>query len=155
MPLNTPACLKGNITETSAAASSSASASSSTEEASASSEPTPMEDIQVNTLPFDPLTLEPLFRVTGKRQGNHAYKSPELAGAVGAGIIDKYGWKVSLKQYNMEVLADLTGDTLTVGICLSPNTLYNRHRSALGVTSLRPSIAYWYVLFKKDIHSSS
>ena len=86
----------------------------------------------------------------------HEYeRSFEVAGAVGAGLIKKYGWKVSLKKYNMEVFADLTGDILVVGVCLSPMPLYIRyiydvgyqcirHRSKLGPTSLKPSIAYWY-----------
>jgi hypothetical protein len=33
--------------------------------------------------------IEPIFRVTGKRTGDQTYKSPEVAGCIGAGIIDK------------------------------------------------------------------
>jgi hypothetical protein len=40
-----------------------------------------------------------------------------------SGLIKKYGWKVNLKQFNMEVLADLTGDVLVVGICISPGNI--------------------------------
>jgi hypothetical protein len=28
-----------------------------------------------------------------------------MAGSVGAGVIEKYGWKVDLKNFNMEVYA--------------------------------------------------
>eukprot|EP01114_Cavostelium_apophysatum_P013096 TRINITY_DN3098_c0_g1_i1.p1 TRINITY_DN3098_c0_g1~~TRINITY_DN3098_c0_g1_i1.p1 ORF type:complete len:449 (-),score=60.47 TRINITY_DN3098_c0_g1_i1:28-1374(-) len=84
--------------------------------------------------------LEPVFRVTGRRTGYQTYKSPQMAGRIGAGIISRYGWKVDLKQYNMEVFADLCGDLIVMGINLSPAPLYTyRYHST---SSLPPSIAY-------------
>jgi hypothetical protein len=49
--------------------------------------------------------LRQFRRVTGKRIGHQSYKSRELAGRVGAGLIDKYQWKVDLKNFNLEARA--------------------------------------------------
>jgi hypothetical protein len=81
----------------------------------------------------------PVFRVTGKRIGNQKYKSPQIAGYVGAGLIARYGWKVDLRRYNMEILADLNGETLVLGISLSHQPSYHSSSPPL----LKPSIAYW------------
>lgn len=86
------------------------------------------------------LDIEPIFRVTGHRTGDQTYKSPQLAGCIGAGLIKRYGWKVDLKQYNMEVCADLNGDTLVLGIALSPLPLYQTRYQ--GHVSLKPCVAY-------------
>mmetsp|Transcript_21614 Transcript_21614/g.30217 ORF Transcript_21614/g.30217 Transcript_21614/m.30217 type:complete len:493 (+) Transcript_21614:64-1542(+) len=104
---------------------------------STSTFPTLAQQIALDPTPPSEIT----FRVTGKRTGDHKYKSPEVAGWVGAGLIKKYGWKVDLKKHDMEVLADLVGDNIVLGICLVPY-LFNRHRAHLGQTSLKPSIAY-------------
>lgn len=60
------------------------------------------------TVPTEPVEVK--FRVTGHRVGNQVFKSPEMAGSVGAGVIEKYGWKVDLKNFNMEVYAGTKND---------------------------------------------
>lgn len=84
----------------------------------------------------------PAFRVTAQRSGDHAYQSPDIAAALGTGLVCRFGWPVKLKGFNLEVMAHLQGDELTLGITLSPEGLYRRERVAWGRTALKGSIAY-------------
>jgi len=65
--------------------------------------------------------FSPRFRVTGRRTGHQHYRSPQIAGAIGAGLIDRYNWKVDLTRFDLEVLADLHQDHLLLGIALYPS----------------------------------
>ncbi|NOZ29643.1 MAG: methyltransferase domain-containing protein [Chloroflexi bacterium] len=84
----------------------------------------------------------PAFRVTAQRSGQHAYQSPDVAAALGTGLVRRFGWPVRLKDFDLEVMAYLQGDELTLGITLTPGGLYRRERVAWGRTALKGSIAY-------------
>lgn len=82
----------------------------------------------------------PLFRVTCDREGNHEFKSRHVAGAIGEGVVTRYKWEVSLKQFEMNIWEVLRANKLAIGITLTPEakTLHKRSRSIFGKTSLRP-----------------
>jgi 23S rRNA G2445 N2-methylase RlmL len=84
----------------------------------------------------------PRFRVTAKRGGRHAYRSQQVAGALGAGVQGRFGWPVDLTGYDLEILAHLTDDELVVGLNLTPDGLHRRHRVAHGRADLQPPLAY-------------
>ncbi len=85
---------------------------------------------------------DPSFRVTGQRSGQHAYNSPEIAGSAGAGVIERYGWRVDLEHYDYDVRIYVTDDYALVGLRLSPEALHKRGRVAHGVASLNPTVAH-------------
>lgn len=85
---------------------------------------------------------DPSFRITGQRSGQHAYNSPEIAAAAGAGVVQRYGWRVDLEHYDYDVRVYVTDDHALVGLRLSPEALHKRGRVAHGVASLNPTVAY-------------
>lgn len=85
----------------------------------------------------------PRFRVTAHRTGAQEYRSPEIAAAVGAGIVERYGWQVNLTDHDLEVVAYLSADRLVLGARLTRDgSLHRRNRVATGVTTLKASVAY-------------
>lgn len=85
---------------------------------------------------------DPSFRVTGQRSGQHAYTSPEIAAAAGAGVVQRYGWRVDLEHYDYDVRIYVTDDHALVGLRLSPEALHKRGRVAHGIASLNPTVAH-------------
>ncbi len=87
----------------------------------------------------DPIT----FRVTCVRGGRkHVFSSNEAAGALGAGLVEKFGWKVKMKDSDLEVLLRISGDHMEVGVALNREAKFKRNITHFGPTSLRPTIAY-------------
>ena len=91
---------------------------------------------------FPAAPARPSFRVTARRAGQHMYRSPGVAAAIGDGVVQRFGWPVRLTEYDLEIVAHLTEDVLLLGLTLTPESLYRRHRAVLGRTALKPSIAY-------------
>ena len=85
---------------------------------------------------------DPSFRITDQRSGRHAYNSPQIAAAAGAGVAQRYGWRVDLENYDYDVRVYVTDDHALVGLRLSPEALHKRGRVAHGVASLNPTVAY-------------
>jgi 23S rRNA G2445 N2-methylase RlmL len=85
---------------------------------------------------------DPSFRVTAQRTGQHAYNSPQIAAAAGAGVVRRYGWRVDLEQYDYDVRVYVTDDCALVGLRLSREALHKRGRVAHGVASLNPTVAH-------------
>jgi tRNA (guanine6-N2)-methyltransferase len=84
----------------------------------------------------------PRFRVSAERAGAHEYRSPEVEAAAGAGIKARYGWPVSMKQHDLEVLVRLQGSHAEVSVRLSPESLGRRRRMSHGPASLNSTVAY-------------
>ncbi|CEG36576.1 thump domain-containing protein 3 isoform x1 [Plasmopara halstedii] len=93
------------------------------------------------------------FRGSCVRDGKHRYNSQEIAGEVGARVIEKFGWQVNLTEFDMEVVVIIFYKFMVAGIVLANsreiqfrNRMANETRSALAdtqyVSTLRPSTAY-------------
>jgi len=83
------------------------------------------------------------FRVTCTRTGRkHVFSSNDAAGALGAGLNEKFGWKVQMKDFDLEVLLRIHGDSTEVGVALNRESKFKRNITHFGPTSLRPTIAY-------------
>ncbi len=87
----------------------------------------------------------PSFRVTSKRSGSHEYTSPEIQDCAGAAIAERFGWKVDLTGFDIEVRADVRDDELLVGLRLSRDTLNRSTRVVHSPASLKPPVAYCMV----------
>ncbi|MGD8238721.1 MAG: THUMP domain-containing protein [Armatimonadota bacterium] len=85
---------------------------------------------------------DPSFRVTGHRAGTHEFNSMQIAAYAGAGVIDRYGWRVDLTGHDLEVRADVRQDTCLVGLRLSDESLSRRSRVEHGPASLKSTVAY-------------
>lgn len=63
--------------------------------------------------PLEPASHTPTevtFRVTCTRGGRkHCFTSMEAAARLGAGLIQRYGWKVQMKEADLEVLLAVSG----------------------------------------------
>ncbi len=85
---------------------------------------------------------EPSFRVTASRTGRHEFKSQEVSAAAGAGVVDRYGWKVDLTGHDLEVMVDVRDDRCVVGLRLSDETMSRRSRVEHTYASLKSTVAY-------------
>jgi hypothetical protein len=68
-------------------------------------------------------TIQPTdhqFRVTAERRGleHKGWKSPEAAGSIGSGVVEQFGWKVNLKNFNTEIFIEIDDTLVTIGIVL-------------------------------------
>lgn len=88
-----------------------------------------------------PLPSSPTFRVTAERLGTHEYRSQDVAGAAGAGIIAQTGWRVDLKGFDIEVRVDVREDRALVGVRLSEQALHKRSRLVHPRVTLNPTVA--------------
>lgn len=82
------------------------------------------------------------FRITAHRSGNHDYNSVEVAAAAGAGVVQSYGWDVDLEGYDYDIRLYVTGESVLVGLRLSPEALHQRTRVEHAAASLNPTVAH-------------
>jgi 23S rRNA G2445 N2-methylase RlmL len=66
------------------------------------------------------------FRVTCQRIGEHAFTSVQVQKHAGQAIVDKYGKKVSLKSFDVNVVCDVIGSRCYVGVQLTRESLHKR-----------------------------
>ena len=85
---------------------------------------------------------DPSFRVTTKRTGTHDFNSTQVAAFAGAGVIDRYGWRVDLTGHDLEVRVDIRQDTCLVGLRLSDETMSRRSRLEHAPASLKSTVAH-------------
>lgn len=85
---------------------------------------------------------DPSFRVTATRRGTHDFNSQEVSAAAGAGVVGRYGWRVDLTGYDLEVTVDVREGTCLVGLRLSPETMSRRSRVEHAHASLKSTVAY-------------
>ena len=82
------------------------------------------------------------FRVTAHREGEHAFSSDQLAGAVGAALQKRHATPVNLRHYDVDVRADLYGSRLVVGVQRTTKDLSKRIRRPAPLrTAVKASIA--------------
>lgn len=95
----------------------------------------------LDRLPNDD-NVKPSFRVSCNRTGKQKFTSPEACCLFGGLINDIFHWPVSLKNFDLEILVTIKEKSLGVSLCLSKESLYQRHIVNYGVTSLRGTIAF-------------
>ncbi|CAH1779600.1 unnamed protein product [Owenia fusiformis] len=85
----------------------------------------------------------PAFRATCYRTGsNHAFQSQQAAHHFGGILQDYFGWNVSMKQFDIEVVLNITGPKAYVTVGLTKQSRHKRHISHFGPTTLRPTICF-------------
>jgi len=84
----------------------------------------------------------PSFRITAHRTGTHDFNSMQVSAAAGAGVIDRYGWRVDLTGHDLELRVDVRQDTCLVGLRLSDETLSRRSRVEHAPASLKSTVAH-------------
>ncbi len=68
---------------------------------------------------FDVLGSAESFRVTCSRAGDHEFQSPDVERAVGAQIVERYGARVDLEQFSVQIKIDIVGDRAFAGYQLT------------------------------------
>ena len=82
------------------------------------------------------------FRVTSDCSGEHAFTRKEVQGAAGAVIQRRYGTRVALKGFDVNVRVDLYGCRLVAGVQRTHRSLGKRiKRAKILRTSIKPTIA--------------
>ncbi|XP_071961654.1 tRNA (guanine(6)-N(2))-methyltransferase THUMP3-like [Antedon mediterranea] len=85
----------------------------------------------------------PSFRVTCTRSGQrHKFGSPDGACHIGGKINDMYHWPVKMKNSDLDIMVDITDDSVIFGIALTRASLHRRNITHFGPTTLRPTVAY-------------
>lgn len=83
------------------------------------------------------------FRVTSTRVGSHEYTSIDIQKAAGQAIVDRYGKKVDLKGYEVEVIVDVIGHRCWVGVNMTRDSLHKRFERPFDhMAAIRPPLAY-------------
>ncbi|GLD92554.1 hypothetical protein PINS_up001113 [Pythium insidiosum] len=101
----------------------------------------------------DSVAAAPRFRGSCVRDGRHAFQSVDIAGEIGAVLIERFGWHVDLVHCDLEVVCLLFHRHMIAGIALSDptaglykNRIVNEPRAFLAdskyVSTLRPSTAF-------------
>jgi len=82
------------------------------------------------------------FRVTSAHEGEHPFTRVDLQRAAGAEIWRRYGTRVDLKEFDVEIRVDLYGRHLVIGIPRTRRSLGKRIDRARSLRSaLKPTIA--------------
>ncbi|KAM4652888.1 tRNA (guanine(6)-N(2))-methyltransferase THUMP3 [Discoglossus pictus] len=83
------------------------------------------------------------FRVTCSRAGdNHSFTSNDAARDFGGAVQDHFKWKADMKNFDVEVLLNISFNDLLVGIALTEESLHRRNITHFGPTTLRSTLAY-------------
>ncbi|CAI5448736.1 unnamed protein product [Caenorhabditis angaria] len=87
----------------------------------------------------------PSFRVTCKRAGDksaHQFSSMDAAWKFGGQINNVFGWRTSMKQFDIEIVMRIERDSILVMIALNNESLFKRNISAYGPTTMRATMCY-------------
>lgn len=96
------------------------------------------------------LKKENTFRITSERKGQHNFTSIDIQKVAGQAIVDKYGNKVKLKGFDVEIRVDVIDEKCLVGIALTSKALHRRgYRVFNHPAALNPVIAYGMVRLSK------
>eukprot|EP00794_Sanderia_malayensis_P020106 gene20106-22077_t len=82
------------------------------------------------------------FRVTCSRSGKHSFTSMEAAKYIGSGVKGHFSWNVSLEKFDVEILAFIDDDKVTIAMKLSDESKHNRNITCFGPTTLRATTAF-------------
>ena len=92
----------------------------------------------------DIIQKEPIakFRATCYRSGAncHPFGSQDVARSFGGAINDKFGWEVSMKDFDIEIVITIDVNQIYVGIGLTKVSLFKRNIEHFGPTTLRATI---------------
>jgi len=66
------------------------------------------------------------FRVTSQRIGEHSFTSVQVQKYAGQAIVEKYGKKVDLENFDVNIVCDIVGSKCYVGIQLTRKSLHKR-----------------------------
>lgn len=103
-----------------------------------------LDDVRgtIEGLAFDELSGAASFRVSSVCDGEEQLERIAVQGAAGAVLVRRYGTKVDLQRFAVQVRADLYGRHLVAGLQLTRDSLGNRvRRGRVLRSSLRPTIA--------------
>jgi len=82
------------------------------------------------------------FRVTTERVGQHPFRRTDVQRVAGAAVFRRYGTRVDLEEFDVDVRVNLYGDHLIAGIQRTQGSLGNRIRRPRALrSSLKPTIA--------------
>ncbi|XP_064486584.1 tRNA (guanine(6)-N2)-methyltransferase THUMP3-like isoform X2 [Ornithodoros turicata] len=85
----------------------------------------------------------PKFRVTCNRSGTtHKFTSMEAAAIFGGAINDTFHWGVDMKNFDIEVVLNISEEQVYVCLGITRGSLHHRNLDQFGPTSLRCTIAY-------------
>ncbi len=105
-----------------------------------------LQDIytKIKSIEIEELKNSQSFRVTAERFGNHEFTSIDIQKYAGKAIVEKYGKKVDLKNYETEVICDVIGKWCFVGIKLTRESLHKtRYRKVFEhPAGIKPPLAY-------------
>lgn len=83
------------------------------------------------------------FRVTSERSGNYEFTSLDIQRVAGQAIVDSYGLKVDLENFDLEFTVDVINDKCIVGSKLTRESLHKRgYRIFNHPAALKPVLAY-------------
>ena len=83
------------------------------------------------------------FRVTCHRSGkNIGFGSPDVARVVGSGVNEKFGWKVDLERFDLEVIVYVIELSASLLIGLNRESFHVRNIVHFGPTVLRATVCY-------------
>jgi 23S rRNA G2445 N2-methylase RlmL len=89
------------------------------------------------------LPREAKFRITTERIGVHGFTSLDVQRVAGQAVVDRYGNKVDLENYDVEIRVDVIGDRCLVGASMTRESLHRRgYRVFEHPAALKPTIAY-------------
>lgn len=91
---------------------------------------------------FPDLGHRPRFRVTVRRDGDHAYDSMQAASAIGAGFQRRFGWPVDLGNPDLDIFAQLRDADGLIGLTLTGSSLHYDSGLLRGRAGLRGPVAY-------------
>ena len=100
------------------------------------------QDLPDNDTPESNAPTRPKFRVTCYRSGQecHSFQSMDVARSFGGAINDKFGWGVSMKEFDIEVVITIDLQQIYVGLGLTKKSLFQRNIKYFGPTTLRATI---------------
>lgn len=87
--------------------------------------------------------VHPSFRVSSNRHGpKHKFTSPEICSIFGHVIDMKFGWPIKMKEFDLQVYANVNENHLYVALTLTPISLACRNIVATGYTTLKAATCY-------------
>lgn len=98
---------------------------------------------EVGALSIPELAGAASFRISTNRRGEHGFSSQDVMRAAGAAVNARWGTRVDLKGYTVELRVDVIDELCTVDVVCTRAPLSNRHpRSETHPAGLRANIAF-------------
>lgn len=112
-------------------------------------------DESSNEVDAKTVVKRPTFRITCTRTGDkHKFSSRDFAPALGNVVNETFGWPVKMKEYDIEVVANILEESTLVTLSLTRESLHRRNITHFGVTTLKSTIAYSMIRFEVLLYST-